>query len=238
MFRLALRFMFKLMTMCMFRTSWCNKVILLDAIIWALCDDAQLCNRCVREFLILGIYMVRIRFTFQNRVWHEPRRKGGDKDLGIAREQVGMKNNHKGTQINGVPAYAHSFSLFLIFFFFVLWDLFHLPFYILVFHKSATKTRYNTRVSKNILICLSHFFLISTNRLTNLETSNAKTHNTKLVGLFLFLLDIWIKYFGWRKWEILTLKYRLVQNFRITNIFTSKAYNSLIITLYGKLKVA
>ena len=149
-----------------------------------------------------------------------------------------MKNNHKGAQINGVSAYAHSFSLIFFFFFSsFLWP-FYLHFYILFFHKSVAKTRYNTRVSKNILICLSHFFLISTNRLTNLETSNAKTHNTKLVGLFLFLLDIWIKYFGWRKWEILTLKYRLVQNFRITNIFTSKAYNSLIITLYGKLKVA
>jgi hypothetical protein len=42
------------MTLWMFWTSWCNKVILLYAIIWALCDDVQLCNRCVREFLILA----------------------------------------------------------------------------------------------------------------------------------------------------------------------------------------
>jgi hypothetical protein len=42
------------MTMWMFQTSWCNKVILISAVIWALCDDVLLCNRCVREFLILA----------------------------------------------------------------------------------------------------------------------------------------------------------------------------------------
>jgi hypothetical protein len=31
-------------------------------------------------------------------------------------EQVGMKNNHRGTQINGVPAYAHTFCLFSLIF--------------------------------------------------------------------------------------------------------------------------
>jgi hypothetical protein len=46
--------------MWMFRTSWCNKVILLYAIIWALCDDVRLCNRNVREFLI----MARTWFAF------------------------------------------------------------------------------------------------------------------------------------------------------------------------------
>jgi hypothetical protein len=30
-----------------------------------LCDDVQLCNRCVREFSDPGTYMVRILFTFK-----------------------------------------------------------------------------------------------------------------------------------------------------------------------------
>jgi hypothetical protein len=34
-------------------TSWCNKV-LFSLLFWAMCDDVQLCNRCVREFLILA----------------------------------------------------------------------------------------------------------------------------------------------------------------------------------------
>jgi hypothetical protein len=53
-FRLSLWFLFKLITMWMFWISWCNKVILLYAIIRALCYDVQLCNRHVREFLILA----------------------------------------------------------------------------------------------------------------------------------------------------------------------------------------
>jgi hypothetical protein len=36
----------------MSRTSYCNKVPF-RYLLWALCDDVQLCNRCVREFLIL-----------------------------------------------------------------------------------------------------------------------------------------------------------------------------------------
>jgi hypothetical protein len=38
------------MTMWMSMTLWCNKLILFDVIIRALCDDVHLCNRCVREF--------------------------------------------------------------------------------------------------------------------------------------------------------------------------------------------
>jgi hypothetical protein len=34
-------------------TSCCNKV-LFRYLLWALCDDVQLCNRCVCEFLILA----------------------------------------------------------------------------------------------------------------------------------------------------------------------------------------
>jgi hypothetical protein len=44
----------KLMTMWMLWTSWCNKVIFIFANISVLRDDDQLCNRRVREFLILA----------------------------------------------------------------------------------------------------------------------------------------------------------------------------------------
>jgi hypothetical protein len=43
----------------MSRTSYCNKVPF-RYLLWALCHDVQLCNRCVREFLILA----RTWFTF------------------------------------------------------------------------------------------------------------------------------------------------------------------------------
>jgi hypothetical protein len=47
------------MTLWVSWTSWCNKVLFL-LLFWAMCDDVQLCNRCVREFLILA----RTCFTF------------------------------------------------------------------------------------------------------------------------------------------------------------------------------
>jgi hypothetical protein len=44
-----------LKTMWMSWTSWCNRLLLpFYVIIWALCDDVQLCNCCVRELLILA----------------------------------------------------------------------------------------------------------------------------------------------------------------------------------------
>jgi hypothetical protein len=103
-----------------------------------------------------------------------------------------MKNNHKGAQINGVSAYAHSFSLIFFFFSSFLWP-FYLHFYILFFHKSVAKTRYNTRVSKKFSYVCHRFSALSLiDCLANLETSNAKTHNTKIIGIiFLFLLDIY-----------------------------------------------
>jgi hypothetical protein len=48
-----------LMTLWMSCPSWCNKVHF-HYLLWAMCDDVQLCNRCVREFLIL----VRTWFAF------------------------------------------------------------------------------------------------------------------------------------------------------------------------------
>jgi hypothetical protein len=41
------------MTLWMSWTSWCNKVQF-PLLFWAMCDDAQLCNHCVHEFLILA----------------------------------------------------------------------------------------------------------------------------------------------------------------------------------------
>ena len=49
-FTLALWLLVKLMTMWMSSTSWCNKLIPLYVIIWALCNDVHLCNHCIREF--------------------------------------------------------------------------------------------------------------------------------------------------------------------------------------------
>jgi hypothetical protein len=48
-----------LMTLWMSRTSCCNKVPF-PLLFRAMCDDVQLCNRCVREFLILA----RTQFAF------------------------------------------------------------------------------------------------------------------------------------------------------------------------------
>jgi hypothetical protein len=53
MFRIRTLIYVNLMTLWMSWTSWCNKV-LFPLLLWAMCDDVQLCNRCVREFLILA----------------------------------------------------------------------------------------------------------------------------------------------------------------------------------------
>jgi hypothetical protein len=68
----------------------------------------------------------------------------------------------------------------------------HLPFIFSFSHKSATKTRYNARVSKQFSYVSYKFSsLTSTDGMINLATSNAKTHNTKVVGLlFVFVFDI------------------------------------------------
>jgi hypothetical protein len=39
-------------------------------LLWAMCDDVQLCNRLCTWVSDPGTYMVRIRFAFQNQVWH------------------------------------------------------------------------------------------------------------------------------------------------------------------------
>jgi hypothetical protein len=67
-----------------------------------------------------------------------------------------MKNNHKDAQINGVHAYAHSFSLFFLLCFVRMF--FTLAFLYSLFFTSDTKTRYNTRVSNKSRLPLTYFF--------------------------------------------------------------------------------
>jgi hypothetical protein len=50
---MILNYYVMLKTLWMSWTSWCNKVPF-RYLLWAMCDDVQLCNRCVREFLILA----------------------------------------------------------------------------------------------------------------------------------------------------------------------------------------
>jgi hypothetical protein len=52
-FTLLLWLWIKLMTLWLSWTSWSNKVRF-PLLFWAMCDDVQLCNHCVREFLILA----------------------------------------------------------------------------------------------------------------------------------------------------------------------------------------
>jgi hypothetical protein len=97
--------------------------------------------------------------------------------------------NHRGAQINGVPSYAHTFPLFPFFLCFV--RLFcALAFYILFFHKSATKTRYNSRVSKTILVCLLQIFRSNYNRLfdkySDLKRKNSQHESCRFLFLFYF----------------------------------------------------
>jgi hypothetical protein len=111
-----------------------------------------------------------------------------------------MKNNHRAAQIMVFLLMCTLFLFFsdFSFFFFVLCGIFCTCLFIFssIFHKSVEKSRYNIRVSKKISSIYHSFFaLTSTDYFTYLDTSNTKTHDTKVVGLsFLFLLDIWITY--------------------------------------------
>jgi hypothetical protein len=124
--------------------------------------------------------------------------KGGDNDLGRTREQVGIKTItevHRSIMFQLMRTLYHFFSKFFLF-------LFCAAFLQLYF-----KFSFFTRVLQNQDIIEEYqkisyvwhifFALTSIDCLTNLETSYAKTHNTKVVGLcFFFLLDIRITYFG------------------------------------------
>jgi hypothetical protein len=112
-----------------------------------------------------------------------------------------MKNNHTCAQINGVPAYAHFFSFFSNFFFFFFCFVWLFCTFLFIFSLFSKECRKNKIKHKSIkifaFVCHKFYALTSTVCLTNLKISNAKTHNVKVVGLlFLFLLDIWIDYFG------------------------------------------
>jgi light-regulated signal transduction histidine kinase (bacteriophytochrome) len=105
---------------------------------------------------------------------------------------------------------------FFVFIFFILFceDLFlHFPLMFSFFHKSATKTRNNTRISKTIRVCLVQIFCSNLNRLfdkfRDLKRKNIQ-HKTSRYNFYLSFRYmerlIWIKEFG----AILTSKYRLV----------------------------
>jgi hypothetical protein len=106
-------------------------------------------------------------------------------------------------------------------------------FLIKVSQKQETTQEYQKQFSS---VCYRFAVLTSIDSSSNLKTSKANNHNMKVVGLlFIFLLYIWIAYFGWKKWEILTPKNKLVQNFKITNRFTSNTNNSLILMFSGNI---
>jgi hypothetical protein len=70
--RVYLRFVFALWlllkTMWMSQTVWCNRLLFpFYVIIWALCDDIQLCNCCVRELLILARTWFAFGLPFKTR---------------------------------------------------------------------------------------------------------------------------------------------------------------------------
>jgi hypothetical protein len=119
------------------------------------------------------------------------RYKEGNKDLDTIREQVGRKNNHRVAHINGVPAYAHSFLLFILFFF-VLSGLFCTWLFVLYFFTKVSQKHDITQEYQKTFAYVRHnfFSLTSTDSLIDLETSIANTSNMKVVGvLFLFILD-------------------------------------------------
>jgi hypothetical protein len=71
----------------------------------------------------------------------------------MAREQVGIKNNHKGAQINGVPAYAHSFSLiFLLLFSLFCADFFARAFLYSLFFTRESQKQDITQEYKNVYL--------------------------------------------------------------------------------------
>jgi hypothetical protein len=95
--------------------------------------------------------------------------------------------NHRGAQINGVPAYAHTFSLFMTFSLFSLFCVDFLCTCLLYSFFTKCKKRYKSRVPKKISSVYYIFSaLTSTDCFTNIATSNVKTHNTKVVDLFFF----------------------------------------------------
>jgi hypothetical protein len=92
---------------------------------------------------------------------------------------------------------SSSVFFFLYFYFIVCGSFLALAFYVLFSTKVPQKQETTQEYQKQFsYVCDIFSSLTSTVCLTNLLTFNAKTHNTKVVGLlFIFLLDIWIAYF-------------------------------------------
>jgi hypothetical protein len=93
-------------------------------------------------------------------------RHKGDKDLGTVRKQVGIKNDHIGAHINGVPAYTYFFLGFFLLFFLVLCGFFCTCLFIFsFFHKSAAKKQDIIQEYQKILVRPSQIFCSNFNRL-------------------------------------------------------------------------
>jgi hypothetical protein len=86
--------------------------------------------------------------------------------------------NHRGAQINGIPAYAHTFFSFFYFFFFVLCGFFvRLPFIFYFFTKVPQKQD-TTQEYLKILVCLLQIFCSNFNRLFD-HHSDLKRKNSQ-----------------------------------------------------------
>jgi hypothetical protein len=117
-------------------------------------------------------------------------------------------------------------SVFSFIFFFCFVRLFSCTFLLcsLFSHRSVAKTRNNTRVSKTILVHLLQIFYYNFNRLflkfRDLKRKNSQHKSCR--SSFYISFRYMDPLFWINKVEIVTLKYRLVRNFRITNRFISK----------------
>jgi hypothetical protein len=142
--------------------------------------------------------------------------------------------NHRGAQINGVPAYAHTFYIFLIFFFVLCGFFLHLSFYILFFHKKCHKNKIELKSIKKIIVCLLQIFCSNINKL--FDKYNDVKHKTSQHESCRSSFSLSFRYMNRLFWiRDNDPENILVQNFRISNIFTSKAENALIMTFSRKL---
>jgi hypothetical protein len=127
--------------------------------------------------------------------------EGGNKDLGTARKQDGNKMNHRGARINGVPTYEHTFSLYSIFPFFLYFVRLFLCtclLYSLFFPQNCRKNKIQLKSIRKILVYLLQIFCSKFNRLFDKysDLRNKNSQHKSYRPFFLFLLDIWIGYFG------------------------------------------
>jgi hypothetical protein len=127
------------------------------------------------------------------------RHKGCNKDLSTTRKQDGNKMNHRAAQINDVPSYAHTFSLFSDFFLFSCFVCFLCTclLYSLFSQKCGKKQIELKSHKKFSSVCYKFSALTSIDCLANIVSSNTKNSQHETCrSFFLFLLDIWISCFG------------------------------------------